>query len=291
MKLKSKKLIVLVIMIGLFVIMSGLKVEATTTATAELKTDKVQVNPGESFTVTLAVSSEQGLNGVIGKLEYNTEKLEIEKTEINNKWLDLSGGDNKKIELMYNNTETSKSEDVYKITFKVKSGVTGTVEIKVDELEIDTMASGDSSTVKLGRENVTIKIGTQQGEEDKKELTNIKITKAPSKVEYTEGESFNKTGMEVKACYSDGTEQVITNYTVTNGEKLAKNQTSVTISYTEGGVTKTATQEIKIQNKDNTTSDKELPNTGVKVPVLGGIVVMFITAIVSVIKIKRLSGI
>ena len=124
-----------------------------------------------------------------------------------------------------------------------------------------------------------------------KTLDSIKITKAPSKVEYTEGESFNKTGMEVKACYSDGTEQVVTNYTVTNGEKLAKDQASVTISYTEGGVTKTATQEIKIQNKDNTTSDKELPNTGVKVPVLGGIVVMFITAIVSVIKIKRLSGI
>ena len=151
-----------------------------------------------------------------------------------------------------------------------------------------TISYTEGEVTKEIAQAITVKEKTP---ETPKTLDSIKITKAPSKVEYTEGESFNKTGMEVKACYSDGTEQVITNYTVTNGEKLAKNQTSVTISYTEGGVTKTATQEIKIQNKDNTTSDKELPNTGVKVPVLGGIVVMFITAIVSVIKIKRLSGI
>ena len=58
MKANNKKIIILLIITGLLIIMSNLSVQAAS-ATAELKTDKEKVKPGESFTVTLTASSGQ----------------------------------------------------------------------------------------------------------------------------------------------------------------------------------------------------------------------------------------
>ena len=80
-------------------------------------------------------------------------------------------------------------------------------------------------------------------------LENIAITKAPDRIEYTEGESFAAEGMEITATYSDGSTRVVTGYTVTNGSNLQAGQTSVTISYTEGGITKTAEQAITVNEQ------------------------------------------
>ena len=55
--------------------------------------------------------------------------------------------------------------------------------------------------------------------------------------------------MVVKATYNDGSSKEITGYTVTDGEKLTAGKTSVTISYTEGEVTKTTTQSITVVAK------------------------------------------
>ena len=82
-----------------------------------------------------------------------------------------------------------------------------------------------------------------------KELSGIAITTAPNKVNYNEGENFDKTGMVVTATYSDGSTAAVTGYTVTDGENLTAGKTSVTISYTENGVTKTATQTITVEAK------------------------------------------
>ncbi len=79
-----------------------------------------------------------------------------------------------------------------------------------------------------------------------KTLSNIAITTPPAKTTYTAGESFDPAGMVVTATYSDNTTAVVTNYTVTDGSNLAEGKTAVTISYTEGGVTKTATQAITV---------------------------------------------
>ena len=80
-------------------------------------------------------------------------------------------------------------------------------------------------------------------------LDKIEIVKPPTKLVYTEGESFNKTGMIVKATYSDGTSKVLgeNEYTVSPATALATADTLVTISY--GG--KTATQQITV-NKAQT---------------------------------------
>jgi hypothetical protein len=71
-------------------------------------------------------------------------------------------------------------------------------------------------------------------------LDSIAITTAPSKTAYKAGESFSTAGMVVTATYSNGATAKATGYTYdTSGLKAG--QTSIEISYTEGGVTRTAT--------------------------------------------------
>ena len=81
-----------------------------------------------------------------------------------------------------------------------------------------------------------------------KTLSSIAITTPPTKTTYTAGQSFNKAGMVVTATYSDSTTAPVTTYTVTPSGALKTTDTSVTISYTEGGVTKTATQAITVNS-------------------------------------------
>lgn len=93
-------------------------------------------------------------------------------------------------------------------------------------------------------------------------LIGITIASVPTKVDYKVGEAFDKTGMVVEAIYTDGSIANVTGYTTSMGSsstddknnqmstpyginnlRPGKEQT-VTISYTENGITKTATTKI-----------------------------------------------
>ena len=64
------------------------------------------------------------------------------------------------------------------------------------------------------------------------------ITTQPTTRTYNHGATFDKTGMVVKATYTDSqTAVAITGYTVTD-ETIVYGQTSVTLTYTENGVKK-----------------------------------------------------
>ncbi len=78
-------------------------------------------------------------------------------------------------------------------------------------------------------------------------LTSIVVSNPPTYTEYYEGNSFNKAGMVVTAIYSNDATKILsdTDYTVTP-EILMMKMTSVTISYTENGVTATTTQDVKV---------------------------------------------
>lgn len=80
-------------------------------------------------------------------------------------------------------------------------------------------------------------------------LTGISITTSPSDVSYTVGETFDPTGMVVSATYENSLDPVVLNagaYTYAPNGALAATDTEITVSYTEGGVTKTATQAITV---------------------------------------------
>lgn len=84
-----------------------------------------------------------------------------------------------------------------------------------------------------------------------RKLTSIAIKTAPSKTSYIAGESFDKKDMVVVASYSEGSdllEQMITNYTISPDGALTVSNTSVTVSFSDCGVTKTAAQVITVSN-------------------------------------------
>lgn len=80
-------------------------------------------------------------------------------------------------------------------------------------------------------------------------LASIAITTPPAKTTYTAGETFDPAGMVVEATYSNGAKAVATGYTFVPSTALTDGTTSVTIQYTEGGVTKTAEQAITVVHR------------------------------------------
>ena len=72
-------------------------------------------------------------------------------------------------------------------------------------------------------------------------LESIEVT-PPSKTEYEIGEEFDGSGMTVTARYSDGSEKTLEAgaYFVSGFSSVKAGEVMVTVSYTEGDVTKTA---------------------------------------------------
>ena len=79
-----------------------------------------------------------------------------------------------------------------------------------------------------------------------KVLSGIKITTPPNRTAYFEREVFDPEGMVVTANYTDGSSKTVTGYTYSPTSQLSKGTTTITVSYSEGGVTKTTTQSITV---------------------------------------------
>lgn len=87
------------------------------------------------------------------------------------------------------------------------------------------------------------------GKVEEKVLNEIKITKKPTKLTYTVGDVADYTGMVVKAVYASGDKETITPTSISpaSGATLSTaGTTTVTVSYKEGSVTKTATFTVKV---------------------------------------------
>ena len=71
-------------------------------------------------------------------------------------------------------------------------------------------------------------------------LSSIAVTSQPSKKDYFNGDYFDPTDMVVTASYSNGTNANVTSSCTYSPSPLTTGTTSVTVSYSEGGITKTA---------------------------------------------------
>lgn len=129
----------------------------------------------------------------------------------------------------------------------------------------ETSSWTDLSKIKSENANIenfdtTLKAFTTTTKTEKT-LERIAITKEPSKKSYSEGENFDKSGMEVTAYYTDGTSRVVNDYSISNANNLKSSQTSVTIKYEN----KTAQQSIQVSENNgekpsNTKNDPENSN-------------------------------
>lgn len=82
-----------------------------------------------------------------------------------------------------------------------------------------------------------------------KEVSSIAITSPPTKTNYLNLEQLDLTGMEVTATYTDGSTADVTSlctYSPADGATLSTSNTTVTATFVESGLTKTATQAITV---------------------------------------------
>ena len=78
-------------------------------------------------------------------------------------------------------------------------------------------------------------------------MTKISVVSAPKKTQYIKGESFDRNGLKIIASYSDGTTKDVTNMCIFTGFDSSKTGAqTITASYRENGVLKTATFEVSI---------------------------------------------
>lgn len=117
-----------------------------------------------------------------------------------------------------------------------------------------------SPTGALGLSNTTITITYAEGGVSKtctqaitvsNYLSSIAVTHAPTKTSYFTGETFSSAGMVVTATMADGSKKTVTGYTC-SPTTMAANTTAVTVSYSEGGVTKTTTTPVTVTSISNT---------------------------------------
>lgn len=80
-------------------------------------------------------------------------------------------------------------------------------------------------------------------------LESIAVTTQPSKTVYEYGDSFASAGMVVRATYSDGATANVTGYTTSPSTLSKVGEQTVTVSYTERGVTKTTTLTVTVERK------------------------------------------
>lgn len=86
-----------------------------------------------------------------------------------------------------------------------------------------------------------------------KSLSSIAVTTKPSKLTYTEGEAFDKSGMVVTAYYNNNTSGVVTDYTV-SGYTSTPGTKTITVTY--GGKNATFTVTVKSGVPQSVTSSK-----------------------------------
>ena len=143
----------------------------------------------------------------------------------------------------------------------------GSVTVKAEQATAGNYNAGDASAT------ITVNAALT--------LSSIAITTAPTKTTYNEGEFFDATGMVVTATYTDNsTDDVTASCTFSPSTALTTSDTEITVSYTENGTTKTATQAITVNEYkdyvtlpfswDGGTSSALTALTGVTAEGLGG---------------------
>lgn len=101
-------------------------------------------------------------------------------------------------------------------------------------------------TISYSEDGVTAKTYQDITVGEAPDLVSIAITNPPDKTVYKLNEYFDRIGMIVTATFADGKSRIVSGYTVSPNGALGKNDTTITVTYTRKGITKTATQAITV---------------------------------------------
>lgn len=141
-----KKHILISIFITVVMLLS-IRVRADSSGDVTLKSSKDTIKAGEEFTITISANSENGLNGLNAKMEYDETKLQVIKSEpaSNENWAEFDSFP--QITTMWKNSNSdTNSSDIYVVTFKAKDNISaGELNIKLTEITLST--NGDDITI------------------------------------------------------------------------------------------------------------------------------------------------
>lgn len=232
-------------------------------AIVTLKSDKAEVKPGDTFTVTFGATCEEGINGVSAKISYEEDKLELVDSITvtdTSKWSNL--GEGLLAEIIHASNDTIKTGDIFKLTFKVKDNteVGTSAKVTASEIMIDSDAAQNSEN----------NIGTKETSVLVKDQVNTKPDN--NKPDNTEPD---------------------------NTEPDSNKPGNTTSENKESGNTANSTPENKtedktnaIENKDTTQSHvKTIPYTGRNILVVISVVAVGTIAIVSYVEYKKYKNI
>ena len=202
------------------------------------------------YTVYLKVNENNTISNDLVYVELydkNNNKL-VDKTKLSD-LTKVTGKDNEYI-LKTNNIQIfneSKTDD-----FVLRYSYINNT--KVNYTKDDTSQTGTYKS--SGTFNMTVNVSMDSFEYGK--INSLSITTPPSKTEYKEGESFDKTGMVVKANLNNNKSYEIKDYTISPSGALTTSNKEVTISY--GG--KSVKQSISVVVSGVTATEFAEANVG-----------------------------
>lgn len=202
-----------------------------------------------------AASIARGLDNIGGGSDYNRYTLGIKGTiATNHSNVNVRAGSSTSTNALY----TTGTFPSYSMIVLNKTQENGFYKIQSDAVLNSARTAADSSTGKYNFETMSAYISSNYvtlvnsgkvTEETKKALQSICISKAPTKTAYTEGETFDGTGMSVKAKWSDGSESDVTGNVSYSKDALSAGTTKITFTYAADGITKTVNQTLTVATK------------------------------------------
>lgn len=152
-----KKLLNILIILILLLITSNISYATESDGGISITSSKARPTPNETFVVTISATSESGLNGINAKIEYDENILEFIKSDLKDtsKWAEFDEFPNL-VAMWRSTSESSKSSDVYEITFKVKETTQKTTQIKLKDIIVSTNETED---LKIDEISMTQEIG------------------------------------------------------------------------------------------------------------------------------------
>lgn len=227
-----------------------------------------QVKKGDTFTVTLSASSEDGINGVETKYIYDSNKLEFVSGNVVNSSNWISMGTAPEITVICNSQEKIKNADLYTLTFKVKdnANVGETIKVETNAILLDTDAQ-ENSEVNIGAKKVEITVIESSSDKQKDE--------EPAKQDEQEkkDEEQNKQNEQDKS-NEEPTKQ---------GEPKKQNDSSSKIEAkknNDSSINENQIKTISANQSENKANPSKLPKTGINYIMVGiAICILFILAI------------
>ena len=163
------------------------------------------------------------------------------------------------------NLSSSGQVKASKITLNMAMYDSGkTVKVTINGTSTTTVSPATSLTdyeVTVGGSLTSIKVESTNASKNRFYLNNIKVYTAATKTlssialdttnvktTFTTGDTFTSAGLVTTAYYSDDTHNTVTPTSISSPSMSSAGQKTVTVSYTEGGVTKTASYYIQVND-------------------------------------------